>query len=90
MQIGLGVVILQGCTPLVNSLTRYDSCSTNYDYEISLIGAYDLTGHSDSYFQFQCPTILSYGTLKIEGSDIKPIIKKPEPNYSDLPCCLPF
>lgn len=86
---GLGVVILQGCTQLYNTYSSFESCSTEYPY-ISLIGIYDLTGHSDSYIQFTCPTILSYGTMKIEGLDKKPIINKPEPNYSDLPCCLPF
>ena len=90
MQVGLGVVLLQGCTPLINSIANQQSCSTNYEYGISILGNYDLTGHADSYLQIQCPTMLSYGTLKIEGSDTKPIINKPEPNYDNLPCCLPF
>lgn len=79
---GLGVVILQGCSQLYSTYASFQSCTTEYPY-VSLMGHYDLTGHSDSYFQFVCPTILSYGTLKIEGSDKKKDINIVEPKYQD-------
>lgn len=92
MPIVLGVVFIQGCIPIQTNVNSVDvaPCNPATDYGLTFRAVYDISGKRDSFIQITCPLALSYTTYKIAGTDIKPVIKKEEINYLDLPCCLPF